>query len=420
MKENTKKWMTVAGCFLMIMLALGFTSSTKSLFPDEIAKAIGQERSLVSINESCRYIATAVVNLFFGALIARFGAKKLIVAGFISLVASMFLFSVAQNLALIYVAGALLGIGLSWTTTTMIGYLIGKWCTSNKGTMMGIVLASNGLGGAIAIQAAGALINPEVVGSYRDAYRMIGIVVAVTAVLVVLLVSDKKTDSAEPVKEKKKARGQEWTGIEWKKVLKSWYFWGVIVCIFFSGMILQGTHGIVAMHYKDVGIDYATVKGLLSFGSILLATAKFLTGFLYDKTGLRITASICIGIAVISCIMLSMVKGTQTGFVLAVAYSAISPYALPLETIMLPIYANDLFGKMSYSNVLGIFVSANTAGYALGAPLLNLCYDKMGSYVPGLVAVSIIMIIMLVLLQFVVSAAHKERKKVMELEENNA
>lgn len=103
----------------MIMLALGFTSSTKSLFPDEIAKAIRQERSLVSINESCRYISTAVVNLFFGALIARFGAKKLIIAGFIS---SMLLFSVAENLVLIYVAGALLGIFVSANTA---GYALG-------------------------------------------------------------------------------------------------------------------------------------------------------------------------------------------------------------------------------------------------------------------------------------------------------
>ena len=39
----------------------------------------------------CRYIATAVVNLFFGALCARFGRKRLIAAGFSCLIASMLL-----------------------------------------------------------------------------------------------------------------------------------------------------------------------------------------------------------------------------------------------------------------------------------------------------------------------------------------
>ena len=30
-------------------------------------------------------------------------------------------------------------------------------------------------------------------------------------------------------------------------------------------------------------------------------------------------------------------------------------------------------------NALGIFASVNTAGYALGAPLANLCYDIFGN-----------------------------------------
>ena len=60
------KWMVIAASFIMVMISLGFTSSTKTLFPDEIAKALSVERSLVSIGESCRYVATAIVNIFFG------------------------------------------------------------------------------------------------------------------------------------------------------------------------------------------------------------------------------------------------------------------------------------------------------------------------------------------------------------------
>ena len=79
---------------------------------------------------------------------------------------------------------------------------------------------------------------------------------------------------------------------------------------------------------------------------------------------------------------------------------------------MLPIYASDLFGKKSYPKILGLFVSVNTAGYAVGSPLMNLCYDIFDSYVPGLVLVGGIMLAILILLQFVISAAHKERVKI--------
>jgi len=419
--------MTVVACFLMVMISLGFTSSTKSLFPDEIAKDLGVQRSLVSIGESCRYVATAVVNLFFGAVVAKFGPKKLVCAGFVSLIASMLLYSVANNLVMIYIAGCLLGIGLSWTSTTMVGYIIGIWCSENKGTIMGAVLASNGLGGAVAVQLAGSLIDPDTVGSYRAAYRMIAMVLVVAVVVVLILMREKPHAPGEVIikmskkndkkDNSKKKRGQDWYGIEFSDAIKKWYFWGILVCIFFSGMILQGSHGIVAMHYKDVGIDYGMVKGMLSFGSLLIAAAKFMTGFIYDHKGLRITASACIFVSVISTALLALIKGNSVGFVLAMIYTVISQFSMPLETIMLPIYANDLFGSISYSKILGIFVSVNTAGYAVGAPIFNLCYDILGNYVPALVIVSVIMTAVLVLIQFVITAAHRERERIEASEE---
>ena len=410
------KWVIVALSFLMVMVALGFASSTRSLFPDEIAKALGTERSLVSIGESIRYIATAIVNVFFGAMVAKFGPKKLIVAGFVSLIGSMLLYSVAESLWVIYVAGALLGIGFSWTSTTMVGYIIGVWCSENKGTIMGLILASNGLGGAIAIQLAGGLIDPEVVGSYRAAYRMIAIVLAATLVILIAFFKDKPKTPVAPISgthvKKHKARGKDWVGIEFSSAIKRFYFWGALVCIFFSGLILQGTSGIVAMHLKDVGIDYGKVKALLSFGSIILASAKFLTGFIYDKGGLRIAASFCNIVAILSVFCLAFIKNDSLGFTLAIVYTVISQFSLPLETIMLPLYASDLFGQKSYVTVLGIFVSVNVFGYAVGAPLMNLCYDIFGSYVPALILVGVIMSAVFVLLQVVITLAHREQRRI--------
>ncbi len=124
------------------------------------------------------------------------------------------------------------------------------------------------------------------------------------------------------------------------------------------------------------------------------------------------TATTCTMIAAISILLLASIKGDELGFVLAVVYTVISQFALPLETIMLPIYASDLFGRHSYAKIMGLFVSVNTAGFAVGAPFMNLCYDLFGSYVPSLVFVGCLMLGMAVLLQFVISAAHKEQRRV--------
>ena len=104
------RWVIVAAGFLMVFVCLGFCSSSKSLYLAAITEALGIKRSLFSINDSCRYIATAVVNLFFGALCARFGRKRLIAAGFACLIASMLLYAYAPNIYLFYLGGVLLGI----------------------------------------------------------------------------------------------------------------------------------------------------------------------------------------------------------------------------------------------------------------------------------------------------------------------
>ena len=414
MNENKKhfdyKWVIIALSFLMVMISLGFASSTKSLFPDEIAKALDTERSLVSVNESLRYIATAVTNIFFGALILKFGAKKLICAGFLALTSSMVLYATAESLFVLYIAGALLGFGFSFTTTAMVGYIVGLWCKKHKGTIMGAVLASNGIGGAIAIKIVGGFINPDVTGSYRSAYWLIAAVIGATGIIIFLFFKDKKDESSSS--EKKGASlsdGKD--GIEFSELLKKPYFWGILVCIFFSGLILQGTHGITAMHFKDVGIDYSRVTTILSFGSLILAGTKFLTGFLYDKAGLRITAGTLMLFAIASCFLLAFNRGGESGTVLAVIFSVVGQFALPLETIMLPIYALELCGARSYTKALGVFVSVNTAGYAVGAPLINLFYDIFGSYYLILIITGIVFSLIFVLLLFSVFAALKDKAK---------
>ena len=113
-------------------------------------------------------------------------------------------------------------------------------------------------------------------------------------VLILLFFKDKPKNVATlpPQGAKTKKRGADWVGIPFREAIRKPYFWGAVICIFLTGMILQGVGGIVAMHMKDIGIDYGAVKGIMSFGSVLLAVTKFLTGFVYDRFGLRITASV--------------------------------------------------------------------------------------------------------------------------------
>ena len=181
-------WVIFTCCFLSVFTSLGFGSAPKSLFLAAITENLGISRGLFSISDSCRFITTAVVNLFFGKLVAKFGPRKLIGAGFVCLALSGLISAVSSNVFGFYLANIFLGLGLAWSTTTLVGIVVEKWFTGKKGTIMGFILAANGLGGALAAQIVGPIIRGSEDGfGYRKAYLVTAaILFAVGAVVVAL------------------------------------------------------------------------------------------------------------------------------------------------------------------------------------------------------------------------------------------
>ena len=413
-KKLNYKWIVVGACFLMVFTCLGFGSSTKPLMLKPITDALGIDRALFSINDSLRYITTAIVNIFFGALVAKFGARKLIGFGFLSLTGSALCYALASNIFVFYIGGVLLGMGFSFTTTTMVGFIVNKWCKKNKGTIMGAVLAANGLGGALSAQVVSPFIEMGVYG-YKNAYLVIAGIFLVVGTAVVLFVREAPKEGEGEAGEAtpKKRRGESWIGVESNAVLKKAYCWGALVCIFLCGLTLNGITGISAAHMGDVGLDPAYVATVVSCHSLSLAGFKFLSGFLYDRFGLRVTVAISMLTGVGVMITLASVTNSPLGMVLAMIYGIFSALALPLETVMLPIFAGDLFGQRSYNKMLGIIVSVNTAGYAAGSLFMNICYDMLGSYRSALLIAACMMACVLISFQLIITAAYREKKRIL-------
>ena len=411
-------WVIIMLCFLMVFICLGFCSSNRSLYLAPITEALDMKRSTYSLSDSLRYIATAVVNLFFGTLISKYGTKKLIAAGFVSLIVSSLVYAYAANVFMFYIGSIMLGIGLSWTTTTMVGCIVNKWCKEKQGTIMGAVLAANGFGSAFATQIVTPIIYEE--GNpfgYRNAYKLIALILFITGVFILVFFKENPVKKAQDTEEnkgktsgndKKKVRGRSWEGLDYVVIKKQPYFYLTAVCIFFTGFVLQGITGVSSAHMKDIGMDAAYIATIVSIYSLALGVFKFVIGALYDKCGLRFVATICDIASLVAILSLALLTDTVTGKILAMAYAVIVSLALPLETVMLPIFASDLFGRKSYNKILGLFVSVNTAGYALSAPVMNWVFDVWGSYKPVFLVCCVIMAAITMTLQFVINASEKQ------------
>ena len=397
-------------CFLMIFLCLGFCSSCKTIFLTPVTSALGISRSAFSVADTFRFVFGAIVNAFFGTLVAKFGTKKLILAGLLFLVASMLLYSYSTALYGFYAAGAFLGIGFSWTTTSMVGSIIRRRAVKNVGTVMGIVLAANGFGGAVATNILTPIIARDTF-SYRKAYLLIAVLVAVVFLLFLFFYFDNnKTALQKDNKTAEKIDNEN--GIEIKEALKQPYFYMMCAFIFFSCLVMQGLVTSYSSILEGTGVSKTMITTVISIHTLALAFSKILSGRLYDKFGLKVTVIVCMVCGILNLCALLTIGDTLLGKIILIISSLLFALSLPLETVMLPIYASDFFGLKSYDNVLGIFVSISYAGMAIGPPAMNLFYDILGNYKVGLISLLCVLFVVIFVFLISVNLSNKHKKQI--------
>ena len=418
--DKKYRWIVAAVCFLTVMIGLGFCAM-KNIYLKTVSESLQISRSAFAVTEIIRYITTAGMNLFFGTLVVKLRPKRMILIGAVCLFCAPLCYAFAQNVALLYLGGFFLGWGLAWSTTTMVGYVVGKWFPKNRGTIMGIVLASSGLGAALCTR----LLRPIVIGEatvfgstgWRLGYFLTAMLVIPLFLLLLAFFRGEPTHIEETAAPGKKRRGRSWEGMEWEQIRKKPYFYFAAVCVFFVGLCLQSANGISVAHLEDVGLESGYITKIASYGMVLLCVSKTLSGFSYDKLGLRATLIICLACGTGASLLLALVTPELPG--LALVFEMLIPFALPMETVMLPLIAADMFGEKCFPKVMGLFVSINTAGYAAGALLSNAVFDIIGSYRVALFAFTGILLVITISEQICLSLAARDREA-LEAAKNNA
>ena len=411
------KWVILALGMLMNVVCLGFCSSNKGMYMSAITDALSIKRSVFSLNESFRFVATALVNLFFGALVHRFGIRKMVAFGFVATIGSMAMFATAETAVGFWIAGAMLGVGLAFTTTTMTGSIVRRWFKQNVGRYTGIVFAANGVGGAIAAQLISPLINePGNPFGYRKAYYRVIAVTVVTGIITVLFLRERPADGEQlPQTTGKKRKGVFWTGIDFATARKKPYFYLASAAVLVTGMSLQGINSAYIAHMKDVGLTAEFVAAMARAFSLMLTMTKIAVGWMYDRFGLKTVMAVCPLAAAVGFSLLAFVAPNASGMVMAACFGVLYALALPLETLVVPLIVNDLFGAVSYDKMLGIFAAINYVGYAIGSPLVNLSFDIFGTYSHALLVCGGVMLGVCIAFRFVLRSVDKMKK---ELEVN--
>lgn len=413
------KWVILVICFMMEFLCLGFCSSNQGLYTKAVTEALNIKRSVYSLSISIRYVVQVITALYFGTFISRFGIKKTVCVGLVSLTGSVAIRAGATQFYHLYIGSALWGLGMVFVGGNMAGTIVRRWFRQDIGRYTGIVMSANGIGGAIAAQIISPLINNGETFGYRKAYLLSAVIAVVVSVLVMIFLREQPAEgaAAQSVTAKKTPKGVLWQGMDYTLVKKKPYFYVAAVLVFLTGISLQSIGNITIVYMTDVGLPAGFIAATATVSSLVLTVAKILVGTAYDKKGLRFALHMCQFAAIAAFVMKAVLENSMLGMVLAMIATVLSALAIPMETVIIPLLSNDLFGSASYHKVLGIFMAMNSLGLCLGAPLGDLYFDVYGTYKPCFWFFAVLMLAVVVGYRFVIRAAYEDKKAILATNE---
>lgn len=409
--QRDYKWVILVICFLMEFLCLGFCSSNVGLYTKAVTEALDIKRSVYSLTSSIRYVVQVITALYFGTLVKRFGIKKMVCVGLVSLTGSVLVRAFATQFYHLYIGGALWGVGIVFVGGTMAGTIVRRWFHQDVGRYTGIVMSANGIGGAIAAQIITPIINNGETFGYRKAYLLSAALSLAIGIVVMLFLRESPAENPKigSTAEKKKNRGIQWLGLSYDVIKRKPYFYATAVLVFLTGISLQSIGNISIVYMTDLGLPATFIAATATVSSLCLTFTKVLVGVTYDKKGLRFTLLMCQIAAIIAFLLKAFLTNSTGGMVMAMIASVLAVIATPLETVMIPLLSNDLFGSLSYDKVLGIFMAMNSLGLCLGSPLGDLYYDIFGTYKPCFWFFAVLLAIVAIGYLVVIRAAYKDR-----------
>lgn len=380
MLESSKKnaWIVMVGCFLMCFVVLGVSNSPMSLFIVPVTEFFGFSRGSFALLFTLMSISGMVTQFFFGPLLKKLGIRTLIVSGLVLAPITFYIFYTANSLTAFYAGGVLIGLVLGLNSVTSVSILIHDWFDKNQGTIMGVILAGSGLGGALFSVIIG---NSIAQNGFKNAYLLTMIILAVIALPLILMIkpnpAHKKTSGQES---QSSAEEKEQEAVKppltFMMFIKKPVNLIGLLAVFLIGFVVQPILINTPGYLIEKGFDSVFAAQISGSIFLVLAIGKILMGIIHDKFGIKISLLFGLGVFLISTTTLLLAASKPAVWVFVGFYG----FAVAVFVLIVPLFAKAVLGKEDYDSYLGVFMAALGAGVGVGTPLMNYTYDILGSY----------------------------------------
>lgn len=404
-------WIILIVMMLQTTIYGGMGNTIASIYTIPVTTDIGMSRADFSLAINMRPLVLFLGMTFSGPVFQRFGVKKPMLFGLVTLTIAYVLLSFSEAFLPMAFSCALTGLGEAFIGTAAISRVVNTWFHRYQGSLLGLITACTGLGGGIFSVILSTVIQSS---GWRHARMVSAICLFVAAVCILLFLRDTPAQvQLEPYgkgyvpKKKSHRRSDEhWEGYSFKELLRKPVFYLAALTFFLAGVCIYSAFTTIAPHLEDKGLsaaDAALMNGLML---IFLAVFKFACGSFSDIIGPKLMCCICMAACAISLWLLPMVNSIA----LAIPVIAIYSLSVPLTLVVLSLVTYPLFGYRSHDASLGVFLALPYAGSLLIVPVTNTIYDAQGSYDLVFRMSAVLSVIVIVLLLIVYALAKRDKK----------
>ena len=362
--ESRRAWVVVWATFVCLAVIFGVSYSFAAFF-ENFAKEFAAQRADVSWIFGLCGLVYFVLGAGGGMLADRWGPRMVCMTGMVFIAMGLFLTSLAQSLATVYLSyGLLVGLGIAFVYTPSIA-CVQPWFNKRRGLASGI--ASAGVG-------AGTLVLPVVVSyllievNWREALQMMSAGVLLIGLTAGFLLKRAPNLSGN-------TSGQL-PGLTLSATLKTpsfkWLYMGTLLGA--PVMFVPFAH--ISAAARDAGVPDAQAVGLVGLIGIGSLVGRFAIGWLADRMGRIRTLMLMQGLMGLSYLVWA---GAQDPWMFAV-FALWFGLSYGSIVSLLPAICMDLFGGRAVSAIIGTLYTGAALGNLLGPVLAGQVFDMTQSY----------------------------------------
>ena len=391
------------GAFLVMLGASIVLSGLSLLHPDIVADlfvgpdgapARGGQPAFLAYFTFMTLAIVATTMFVSGGLLARFGARTMLLVGAGVMAVGLATFASASEALGLYAGGVLVGVGYGLSLALIPAIIVTAWFEARRGLVLGVVLAGSGVGGLL-----WSVLAPQLARSLGWRATTLGYAAAVLALAAVaaLLIRNQPEDvGLRPYGAGDLSRvgeASEQPGLTFAEALRSPWFWVAGVAFVLFGYLSAVTQVLSIFLKTFAGADLVVFSTLVGVWTSFLIVWKPLLGLLNDRLGLPGMLAISAGLMSVGLVYLPQLDHhvPQPNLLLPVLAMIAVSAGIANATVTPPLVIAQLAGPREFGRILSTAVSFYYLGNAFGAPLWGAIQATSGSYNAGLYTTPIVL-----------------------------